>query len=238
MAGRRSHRVPNGLAPVWGGLAGRQATLLPAEQNASCTDKPPFSTCLSRFVFVCARSLQSHIPACACADTHNSHSEQHRAYAEVMTTKQREGRLTYPHSLIRLALSLCGACDIHYKFRADKRLVLWRTERTERWRHLRPALLWAAEQFVTEGEAHKLKLGVGRLPVSPEDVWVYMCGHAHPHMLMQCMHVSPLSALNSVGRRYPEPSNTFTQAASAACFAYSWIYKLEVYATYTSRKHT
>lgn len=79
--------------------------------------------------------------------------------------------------------------------------------------------------------------GVGRLPIFPADVWVYMCGHAHPHMLMQCMHVSPLSALNSVGQRYPEPSSTFTQAASAACFAYSWIFRRGLCLLYIQKTH-
>lgn len=111
--------------------------------------------------------------------------------------------------------------------------MLWRTERTERWRHLRPALLslWQREKH------RNSNWGVGRLPIFPADVWVYMCGHAHPHMLMQCMHVSPLSALNSVGQHYPEPSNTFTQAASAACFAYSRIFRRGLCLLYIQKTH-
>ena len=88
------------------GLPGRQATLLPAEQNASCTDKPPFSVCLSHFVFVSACSQQSRLSVClsvcVCVRVLNtcicSHSEQHHTYAEVMTTKQNDGSLTYQHS--------------------------------------------------------------------------------------------------------------------------------------------
>ena len=46
------------------GPPGRQATMLPAEQTASCTEKPHFLICLPRFVLVWACSLQSFPQLC------------------------------------------------------------------------------------------------------------------------------------------------------------------------------
>lgn len=44
------------------GLPGRQATLLPAEQNASCTDKPPFlPVSLVLFSYVCVHAECIHV---------------------------------------------------------------------------------------------------------------------------------------------------------------------------------
>lgn len=72
--------------------------------------------------------------------------------------------------------------------------------------------------------------------VFTEDVWVYMCAHAHPHMLMQNMHVSSLSVLNSVGRHYPAPSNTLR--LSQHCRYLLHLDFQMVYVSNTSRKHT
>lgn len=230
VAGRRSCGIPMDSL-LSRGLPGRQATLLPAEQNASCTDKPPFlSVSLALNSYEPAHS-HSHTPLCICAyvcelNTYMcSHSEQHHAYAEVMTTKQSDGG-DISAQLIRLALSLCSGCDIHYRFRTDNRLVL---QRTEGWRHLRPAWLWAAEQF---GQQENPQTQIGGWDVFPEDVWVHMCVRAHPHMLMQYMHVSSLSG--SITLHF----QAHALRLSVLQVFVSVEYSNEVYASNTSRKHT
>ena len=59
VAGRRSCRIPvDSLLSA--GPAGRQETWLPAEQHASCTDRPPFHRPVSLCVFLWAASLFCH----------------------------------------------------------------------------------------------------------------------------------------------------------------------------------
>lgn len=143
------------------GLPGRQAALLPAEQNASCTDKPPFlSVSLALYSYEPVPS-HSHTPLCVCAcvcvlNTYMcSHSEQHHAYAEVMTTKQSDAG-DISAQLIRLALSLCSGCDIHYKFRTIG--LCCREQRGD----VTSDLLSSEQQNSLDSrKTHKLKLGGG-----------------------------------------------------------------------------